>query len=74
MDAQLRLLTSPDQVERAEHDDAPALETGPVSWRLSASTRATGREGIEHARAALRRAVPPAADDRDDHRHQPSAA
>jgi hypothetical protein len=60
MEAQLRLLSAPEPAERASRDgsvdDAPALEVGPVAWRLSTSTRELGRRGIEHARAALREA------------------
>ena len=60
MEAQLRLLSAPEPTEQAtQHqptDDAPALEAGPVAWRLSSSTRDLGRRGIEHARAALQSA------------------
>ena len=62
MEAQLRLLSAPEPTEQATHhepiDDAPALEAGPVAWRLSSSTRELGRRGIEHARAALQSARP----------------
>jgi hypothetical protein len=93
MDAQLRLLTAPaspaarrDPVD-PPIDEAPALEQGPVSWRLSARTRDLGRRGIAEARDQLRRAQPYTADhdhdrdrrnDRDhdgpDHRSERSAA
>jgi hypothetical protein len=63
MEAQLRLLSAPEPTEPTEQtargeslDEAPALEAGPVAWRLSPSTRERGRRGIEHARAALHRA------------------
>jgi hypothetical protein len=56
MEAQLRLLSPADEVDH--HEPAPDLEPGPTIWRLSASTRAVGREGIESARAALRQARP----------------
>ena len=51
MEAQLRLLSAPEPAEQAAPaqpaDDAPALEAGPVAWRLSSSTRELGRRGIE---------------------------
>ena len=60
MEAQLRLLSAPEPSEQAAPhqpiDEAPALEPGPVAWRLSSSTRDLGRRGIEHARAALQSA------------------
>jgi hypothetical protein len=60
MEAQLRLLSAPEPIEQAPHDqpadDEPALEAGPVAWRLSSSTRELGRRGVEHARAALQSA------------------
>jgi hypothetical protein len=62
MEAQLRLLSAPEPTEQATRhqsiDDAPALEPGPVAWRLSSSTRELGRRGIEDARAALQSARP----------------
>jgi hypothetical protein len=70
MEAQLRLLTPPVDTatvlarspregtdDAATHiDPAPPLDAGPLSWRLSDTTRALGRRGIEHAREALHRA------------------
>jgi hypothetical protein len=71
MEAQLRLLTPPVDTttvparadDDATHtfDKAPPLDAGPLSWRLSDTTRALGRRGIEHAREALQRARPSAA-------------
>jgi hypothetical protein len=57
-------------------DATPALEPGPTAWRLSASTRAVGRQGIQSARAALRDARPrPEADTDTDagSRRRPAA-
>lgn len=83
MEAQLRLLSAPEpaepgprdeRVDDAPVDDAPALEEGPVAWRLSSSTRELGREGIEHARAALRRARPADRSSEPLSQQRPSAA
>jgi hypothetical protein len=79
MDAQLRLLTAPaspatrrDPVDPPANE-APALEPGPISWRLSARTRALGRRGVAEARDQLRRTQPYTADHdrdrRDEHDH-----
>jgi hypothetical protein len=60
MEAQLRLLTAPEAPRPPVHDEpvdqAPPLEAGADSWRLSTSTRERGLRGVEHARAALHRA------------------
>jgi hypothetical protein len=79
MEAQLRLLSAPEPIEQAPHDrpadDEPALEAGPVAWRLSSSTRELGRRGVEHARAALQSARTAATDrTADDAGHQHSSA
>jgi hypothetical protein len=78
MEAQLRLLSASEPTEQATHhrpaDDAPALEAGPVAWRLSSSTRELGRRGIEDARAALQSARPAPNSSADDVGHQHSSA
>ena len=78
MEAQLRLLSAPEPAKQAvpaqPADDAPALEVGPVAWRLSSSTRELGRRGIEDARAALRCARSATVRTADDAAHQQSSA
>jgi hypothetical protein len=79
MEAQLRLLTAPEPAAAAADgrpdEAAPALEPGPVAWRLSTSTRELGRQGIEHARAALHQArVPADQPDEPAGERRPSAA
>jgi hypothetical protein len=80
MEAQLRLLTAPEPLPSAgktqPDDAAPALEPGPVAWRLSTSTRELGRQGIEQARAKLHQASVVGTDQPDEPtgERRPSAA
>ena len=77
MEAQLRLLTAPEPLPPAGNtqldDAAPALEPGPVAWRLSTATREVGRQGIEQARATLHQARVVRTDEATGER-RPSAA
>jgi hypothetical protein len=69
MSTQLRLVESPEPAPRRRTRTAKVTRVPRVrrahwadEWRLDATTRRTGREGVRAARAALDRARRPAAE------------